>query len=255
MKVKQIIALVIVVALLMTGSVLVTMAYLTDTQTVRNVFTVGNIDMKLDETDVDLNGNPEKDAEGNVLRTEEGNTYHLMPGHRYVKDPTVTVFANSEECYVRLMVKVSNYAALNAAFPSEKYPQFYQTIGGRTFFALEGLVEGYNAAAWNCVDLKVAGDGSATYEFRYKTTVAKSTSDTPLEPLFTHVVIPGNVANDALQLINNLTIDVTAHAIQIDGFNNDIADAWAAFDLEYATNADDTTTTTSIEPETEVDGL
>ena len=248
MKVKQIIALVIVVALLMTGSVLVTMAYLTDTHTVTNVFTVGNIQMKLDEAVVDMEGNPtERDGK---TRTEEGNDYHLMPGHRYVKDPTVTVYANSEECYVRLMVKVSDYAALKAAFPIEKYPDFYQTIGEKTFFALQGLVEGYDAATWNCVDLKVAGDGSATYEFRYKTAVAKNTADTPLEPLFTEVVIPGNIANEALQLINNLTIDVTAHAIQTDGFDNNVANAWAAFDREYAANADATTTTT--EGQTEV---
>ena len=117
---------------------------------------------------------------------------------------------------------------------------------------MEGLVEGYDAATWNCVDLKVAADGSATYEFRYKTTVAKSTSDTRLESLFDAVAIPGNVANEALQLINNLTIDVTAHAIQTDGFNNDIAEAWAAFDREYATNADDDANIT--EGETEVDG-
>lgn len=231
MKIKQIIALVVVVALLMAGSVLATFAYLTSQDSVTNVFTVGNIQMKLDEKLVDKNGVPQKNDQGEELRTSDRNEYHLMPGHIYEKDPKVTVLANSEECYVRMMVEVSNYDALKAAFPIDKYPQYYMTVNEQTFFALQGLVDGYDAATWNCVGLEVA-DGtenrSAVYEFRYKTTVKKSETDTELAPLFTKVVIPGGIDNAALQLINNLEIMVTAHAIQVDGFAS--ADlAWGNF--------------------------
>ena len=80
MKVKQIIALVVVIALLMTGSVLVTFAYLTRQESVLNTFTVGNITMKLDEADVDIYGVQEKDAEGKAIEkaTEKTNRESVL---------------------------------------------------------------------------------------------------------------------------------------------------------------------------------
>ena len=78
-----------------------TMAYLTDkTQVVENTFTVGKVGISLDEAVVNEYG---VETTG---RTEEGNEYKLIPGHTYVKDPTVYVDSNSEEAY--LFVKIVN---------------------------------------------------------------------------------------------------------------------------------------------------
>lgn len=90
-------ALVLVIAMSVTG----TMAYLTaKTEVVTNTFTVGNVAITLDETDVDVYG--VKDGETRVTE----NTYKLIPGHKYVKDPTIHFAAGSEASY--LFVKVVN---------------------------------------------------------------------------------------------------------------------------------------------------
>ena len=71
--------------LLVAASVLGTMAYLTSTDTVTNTFTVGKVEIKLDETDVTNPNGPRVKA----------NSYKLMPGTTYTKDPTVTVLKGS----------------------------------------------------------------------------------------------------------------------------------------------------------------
>lgn len=76
-----------------------TLAYLTAQVSVKNTFTVGNVAITMDETDVDnstLGGN-DRDTE---------NEYKLLPGQTYTKDPIIHVSATSEDCYV--FVKVTN---------------------------------------------------------------------------------------------------------------------------------------------------
>ena len=76
--------------LLVTASVLGTMAYLTSTDEVQNTFTVGQVKITLDEAKVTTDGEP---VEGAARVTE--NSYKLMPGHTYTKDPTIHVDAAS----------------------------------------------------------------------------------------------------------------------------------------------------------------
>ena len=86
--------------LLVTASVLGTMAYLTSTDEVKNTFTVGRVKITLDEAKVNSDGKPidENDAvvqdPAAAARVKE-NSYKLLPGHPYTKDPTVTVQAGS----------------------------------------------------------------------------------------------------------------------------------------------------------------
>lgn len=75
-----------------------TLAYLTATDSVKNTFTVGNVAITMDETDVD-------DSTPNEDRDTE-NKYKLLPGQTYTKDPIIHVGATSEDCYV--FVKVEN---------------------------------------------------------------------------------------------------------------------------------------------------
>ena len=89
--------------LLVVGSVMGTMAYLTSQDAVTNTFTVGSVAITLDETDVNTAG--VKDGETRV----DANTYKLMPGHSYTKDPIVHVDEDSEDSW--LFVKVENEIA------------------------------------------------------------------------------------------------------------------------------------------------
>ena len=82
---KKTLALVLALTLLVAGVVGGTLAWLTDqTAEVKNTFTVGDINIGLTETTAD---------------------YKMVPGNTITKDPTVTVKANSEACW--LFVKVT----------------------------------------------------------------------------------------------------------------------------------------------------
>lgn len=98
---RKALMLILCAALLVSATVMGTLAYLTSqTEVVTNTFTVGNVKITLDETDVDLYG--VKDGETRVIENE----YKLIPGHTYVKDPIVHVAAGSEKCW--LFVKVTD---------------------------------------------------------------------------------------------------------------------------------------------------
>lgn len=88
--------------LLVAATVLVTMAFLTSTDSVNNTFTVGKVAITLDEAKVDEMGVVDTTATSRV----KANTYKLIPGHTYVKDPTVHVSSDSEESW--LFVKLEN---------------------------------------------------------------------------------------------------------------------------------------------------
>ncbi len=98
---KKIVSVCLVVCLLATAIIGTTLAYFTDTAEVTNTFTVGNVDITLDEAKVGEDGQALDSGE----RTTE-NKYHLYPGKSYDKDPTITVADGSEDCY--LFVKVVN---------------------------------------------------------------------------------------------------------------------------------------------------
>ena len=92
-------ALVGVVAIVVT-SVLGTVAYLTSSAAVSNVFTIGNVGITMDESKV----NPDGTVVEGAARVDT-NTYHLMPGKTYKKDPTVHVNEGSEKSYLFVLVR------------------------------------------------------------------------------------------------------------------------------------------------------
>lgn len=98
---KKALILVLCAALLVGASVMGTLAYLTSqTETITNTMSVGNVKITMGETDVDLYG--VKDSNDRVIK----NDYKLIPGHTYTKDPTIYVDAQSESCW--LFVKITN---------------------------------------------------------------------------------------------------------------------------------------------------
>ena len=214
-KLRRILLLVACAVLLVSLSVGATLAYLTSTtETVKNTFTVGNVNITLDEAEVDEYG---KNPNG---RTEDGNEYKLLPGHVYAKDPTVTVKGTSEDCYVRIVLKITNYDKLQAILGADVKPQ--------------DLVNGtWDSASWPCAGYEIK-DGVATCEFRYKEVVEKSDSDTKLAALFTEIKIDGaKVTEKNIGTLEEVEIQIQAHAIQADGFA-DAAAAWAAYSTQNA---------------------
>lgn len=184
--------------LLVTASVLGTMAYLTSHDTVTNTFTVGSVAITLDETDVD----------GSTLNAErdKANSYKLMPGHEYTKDPIIHVDATSEDCY--LFVKVDNQIATieetNATVASQMAAKGWVAVDGQTgVYVYVGTAEGASAP------LAVSANADIT--------------------VFEKIAIAGSVDNNTLATYKDKTITVTAYAVQKDGFEGKTAaEIWTA---------------------------
>ena len=85
MKKSKVLLLLLCTVALSMAAAFGTLAYLTDSEAVTNTFTVGQVHISLDETDVDASG--VKDGDTRV----KANTYHLIPGQTYTKECTVTV--------------------------------------------------------------------------------------------------------------------------------------------------------------------
>ena len=212
MKTKtKALALVLSAVLLVVTTVFTTMAYLTSTtKTVQNTFTVGKVAITLDEAKVDEYGVEIEGAE-RVLKNE----YKLIPGHTYVKDPTVTVAADSEESYIRMIVTISDFEDVQSVLGSDFLPQ--------------NFVNGWDEAVWVSTKKIKVEDNVATYEFRYKETVSTVDGAAKILPaLFTEIVMLNSVSNNDLLKLEEMEINVVAHAIQADGFKT-ADEAWAAW--------------------------
>ena len=210
MKRSKPLVLALCVVLLVVGTILGTVAYLQDTASVVNTFTVGSVHLKLDEAVVDEKGEPTGG------RTETGNAYHLLPGETYTKDPTVTVLKGSEESYVRMMLTFNCAGELDAIFAPNGA-------------VLTEIFKGYDATKWEYVDVTRGNDNTITYEFRYFETVKpQKNTDLVLDALFDTVTVPNTMTGEQLSTIADLKITVEAHAIQATGFAN-TDDAWTAF--------------------------
>lgn len=195
MKTKtKALALALCAVLLVVTTVFATMAYLTSTtKTVKNTFTVGKVALDLDEAKVNEYGVEIAGAE----RVRE-NEYKLIPGKTYIKDPTIHVGANSEPCY--LFVKVEN-GLVNAE------------ADGNTTIAAQMTANG-----WSLVD-------GQTNIYVYKEVVTAETGANVV--VFSSFTINGETV---VADYENAKINVTAYAIQAEGFENTAtADIWAKF--------------------------
>lgn len=242
-KLRKVLLLACSAVLLVCLSVGATLAYLTSqTEEVKNTFTVGKVAITLDEALVTADGEPAKvvtdpDTQEKTIETVplkqadrvKANDYKLMPGHTYTKDPTVTVKADSEDCYIRAFVTISKSSEFDKLF-SDHVKDF--TIGNwvtlNTDWTYKNNVENDN--------------NTRTYEVWYKGGEVQPavTADTALAPIFSAISVPGVLTNKEIETIEGAKITVVAQAIQADGFSGTdqggAAAAWAAFDVQ-ATSA------------------
>ena len=189
--------LVLCAVLLVTASVLGTMAYLTSTDKVVNTFTVGKVAITLDEAQVNADGTAVTPAE----RVKQ-NAYHLLPGHTYTKDPTVHVQANSEDSFIFVKVEngIANYEA------------------GTT------IAEQIADCGWQ----PLKDDKNVDVKNVYYKTYTKSAEITNL-PVFGSFTIAdrANAADGWNNFSAETNVTVTAYAVQKSGFNTAF-DAWQA---------------------------
>lgn len=215
MKKSKILILSVCLASILIGATLGTFAYLTSQDTVVNTFTVGDVEITLDETKVTADGKPVENAE----RVKENN-YHLVPGMTYTKDPTLTVVKGSEEAYVRMLIKVNCLKELDEIFaPSGA--------------ELTSIFNGFDGSKWVYeTEVRNETENTVTYEFRYINKVtALENADIVLEPLFNSITVPAFFDRDDMKAIADLEIVAVGHAIQAGGFEN-AQTAWNSFDQQ-----------------------
>lgn len=204
-KTKKIIALVLAAVMLVCTTVAATVAYLTaNTGVVNNTFTVGSVAIELDEALVDIYGEKylkvENNAEVETTKGSEdrvkGNDYKLIPGHTYIKDPTVYVNGGSEPCYV--FVKVAVSANVNGVLDNFAINGDWQELGSvENVYYYKDVVDARSVAT----DEKVA-----------------------LTPVFTQFKVLDSANVSVVTGTDAISVD--AYAVQADGFTS-AADAWA----------------------------
>lgn len=208
------IAVMLVAALVVGG----TLAYFTDTKTADNVFTVGNVAITLDETDVN-------DPDGERVTSNEYTG--VLPGIQYKKDPVVTNTGNTD-AYVRAVVTVEN--GLN-------WLGLYKNRNPNES-AFEELICNTLGEGWEIEDFELVlanqdhttSDAVVTLKYNGALKAGEATS-----AMFDKVMLPTNATADdiARRVAQNgvFHIDVVAQAIQVDGFDTWEV-AFAAFDAQ-----------------------
>lgn len=193
-----------------------TLAYLLDyTDSIGNVFTSGEVDISLTESVVNDHGVPVTPA----ARTSSGQTYKLVPGRSYVKDPVVTVEADSVPCYVYILVD-NPVTAIEDVTAGTVASQIASN-GWSTLSGSSGTLY-YNDRAL-----------TATQTLYYKA-VSASSSD---QDLATFTTFNTDLWAD-VTTAGGLSLDITAFAIQQDSFAS-AAEAWeTTFGYHYDPTVD-----------------
>ena len=194
---KKIISLCLVAALAVVAIAGTSLAYFTDKDAKTNTFTLGNVDIELNE-------------ENWAAPTA------AVPDVEYAKDPVVTNIGEND-AWIRVDVTLSDAAAFTAAAAR------HQITDLATIFA------GHDETKWTLAGEPVYNNenDTLTYSYYYNTVLAV---DESTEPLFTSVTIPAVFDNDDMKEIGaDFTIDVTAHSIQTADSYSTAAGAFANY--------------------------
>lgn len=195
-KLKKRIFTVCLIALVAAVSVGSTYSWLSmKSNTVVNTFAGGTISLSVDETEVDAYGNPTGDGSN---RTQTGNSYKFVAGSVMTKDPTVTVLAGSEECYV--------YMCVQNELSSDLFEIDYSD-------------------EWTLVK---SSDDETIKVYRYNNTVDASNSDVKLPSLFTTITVSDELTPTDVENIGTAKLDITSYAVQTEAITQNEADKLAA---------------------------
>ena len=213
---KKILVLALTVAMAAILVVGGSLAYLTDKKTATNTFTMGDVKIELDETDV-------KNPEGDRVTSNE---YEVYPGAVVTKDPIVHNVGKNG-AYIRATVNVSNWMNLAAAYYPEFEPKFPSEGYKDALKLLVGdLGEGWSVVGVTAGDTFTIGQFDAKFILKYDGILASGDNTTAM---FQEVKIPAGIDN-----INNTSfkeVKVVAQAMQANGFDTWEA-AFAAFDAK-----------------------
>ena len=193
---KKIMAAALAICMMATLVVGISLAYFTDTDSKTNTFTVGNVDITL--TEPSWLGDTSEDA------------VRLIPGKTIAKDPTITVAQGSQTAYTFMKVELSaDFLELITDWATAQQVTDPKAVIGAWFTSATSpkiMAMGSDYVILGVLSPKAAGD-SVKY--------------------FDAVTVPGTVTQDMIKANGTYTINITAYAIQAEGFVGENADAQA----------------------------
>lgn len=241
-----------------------TLAFLTDSEKVTNTFSIGDLDISIDEPHWN-NGTPDDPATTDTDESTPGDGDDMTPGDTKVKDPTVT--ANVNDSYMRVIMTVidnepsiANPDYVDAAttpdleiyIPNPNYGKvitdknrldlilktiYYDaTYNVSSEPATTGLTPGEKYSLEELSDFTTVNPDftedtskstAGTYYYNYK----KIFNQDEKAVLFTNIVIPTDWNATHLNTMGKYKIEVYAQAIQSDNFE-DADKAFSALDAE-----------------------
>ena len=205
-KILTALTLTVCAALLVAGSIFGTVAYLTSQVGVTNVFTFGRVAIDMTESLVDANGKAITGTNAARVRT---NNYKMVPGKTYDKDPVIEILQNSENLY--LFVKVDNQLTTYETKDSGK--TIADQLAKNGWVALDANHPGVYVYVVN------KATAATTAEYNYIVTYNPSgTNKIPVFEKFTAATDFGN----STSTIKDMSIVITAYAVQADGFNTPV---------------------------------
>lgn len=224
-KRMKVLALLGCAVMLVAGSILGTIAFLTAEETITNTFTVGKVSFGDEENGVDALDEALVDeygvADASGKRTDS-NAFKLIPDHQYTKDPTIHINKDSEECY--LFVTVTNgISSIEAETESGVY---------------KNIAEQMKANGWNQLNTTEYKDVYVYSEKVSGEEVEKATDDTKGNTtldikIFENFKIKKNVEQSHFEsLVGDSVADdkkakiiINAFAVQAEGFTT-AENAW-----------------------------
>lgn len=217
---KKILALSMCIALAAIAIVGASLAYFTDTKKAENTFTMGNVKITLDETNIN-------DPNGERVTS---NTYDIYPGAVVGKDPTIHNVGKND-AYVRAVVTIENGMNWLGLYNDNVWTAPQEA-------AFNALINNTLGEGWELVDIAydMSGPDHPTSDFvatlKYTEILAPNADTTAM---FTQISIPTKLTeNDVTTRIDQngeFGINVIAQAIQTSGFDTWEA-AFTAFDAQ-----------------------
>lgn len=195
---KKKITLVVALALVLVVGVFGTLAFLTDSESVTNTFTIGNVGLSLTET-----------------KGGDNHQFKMIPGQAIEKDPLVTVEKGSEACWLFVKLDKAGSAAVD-----------------QTNLSFDNYLTFEVDASWTQLTDN-NGNAVAGVYYRAQAAVAKDVATAPSYPVLKNntVTVKNTVTNEMMTALTASgaqlpTLTVTAYAIQEAGFESNPYGAW-----------------------------
>jgi predicted ribosomally synthesized peptide with SipW-like signal peptide len=221
-KKKLLIALctLVAVAAIVVTTIVATVAYLTSSAAVSNVFTIGSVGITMTESKVNSDGTL---FDGGATQVDT-NTYHLVPDKTYVKDPHINVAPLSEASYLFVLVRndLADIANPDAPSIADQMASFgwakYTKAATGWVYVYVGTNEETGVSLVDPTD----ADKTSVDTFTYTAKAVKEGT----YYLFENFTV-ANVDEATLKKYGAAKITLTAVAIQQSGFES-LDAAWAA---------------------------